>query len=156
MKTKLVAFVMLALTLVGTNPASAVCVLGCPGPGGSFSPPPPGHGGLTIPPPMHQQPATFSIRGSGYHNGSGAGFGNGQEGFGKVVTEGGTNLKTTLNAAGNLCPGTTCTSGNYTFQGSSWQGTETSAGAFSSGRGPVGASANNSGNADVGLSFTKQ
>ncbi len=155
MKTKLASLAILALALLGNvNSASAECVYGCPGPGGSFSPPSPGHSGLTIPPPMHQQPSTFSIKGSGFHQGSGTGFANGDQGFAKTELGGGNNVSTTFNAYGNLCPGTNCTSGNYTFKGSSWQGVDTTSGAISQGGRAV-ASAGNGGYAEVGLGFTK-
>lgn len=158
MKTKLVAFVILAsFVFFNVNSASAGCVYGCPDPSGSFSPPSPTlpvHG-VTIMPPVHQQPATFSVKGGGNHQGFGTGFSHGDQGFSKVVTDGGTNVNTTLNASGNLCPGTSCTSGNFTFQGKSWQSTETSAGALSNG-GHSYATAGNSGSANTGLNFTKQ
>ena len=156
MKTKLASFAIFALALlINVNSASAECAYGCPGPGGTFSPTPPVYSKPSHPQPINQQPSTFSIKGSGFHQGSGTGFANGDQGFAKTELGGGTNVKTTLNASGNLCGGISCTSGNYTFQGSSWQGSETSAGALSNGGRSV-ASAGNSGNAKVGLEFTKQ
>ncbi len=156
MKTKKIAsYAILAVVLFfNANLASAECAYGCPV-GGSFSPPPPSHSSPVIPQPIHQQPATFSIKGNGSHQGIGSGFAKGDQGFAKTELGGGTNLNTTLNASGNLCPGTNCTSGSYSFQGSSWQATNTSAGALSNGGNSV-AAAGNSGSANVGLNFTKQ
>ena len=145
MKTKFTLTAILAVLLASViNSASAECVYGCPNPDGSFS----------STSPTYTPPTTFSVKGSGYHQGTGTGFANGDQGFVKAESWGGTNTQTTLNTSGNLCPGSTCTSGNYAFQGSSWQRSETAAGAISTG-GQAAASVGNSGSTNVGLNFMK-
>jgi len=150
---KLASFAILALALLASvNSASAGCVYGCPNSDGSFTPS--SNVSPVNPQLSYQPPATFSVKGGGFHQGNGTGFAYGDQGFSKTVLGGSTNVATTLNASGNLCGGISCTSGNYTLQGSSWQGSETSAGALSTVGHSV-ASAGNSGSAKVGLEFTK-